>query len=80
MACIKPDGSLSMVAADVLSSMGSESIKPEQIRDRIDHPLFKVRSTIRELKIAGLVEKLGDEELYRITDEGESKLREEQGG
>ncbi len=77
MACIKPDGSLSFVAVDILSAMADRTIKPEHIRDRTEHPLYKVRSTIRELNIHGLVEKQGDEELYRMTSAGEEKLKQE---
>lgn len=77
MACIKPDGSLSFVAVDVLTAMGDETLKPKKIRDRTEHPLYKIRSTIRELKIAGLVAKPGDEELYRVTEAGKEKLTEE---
>jgi len=77
MACLKPDGSLSFVAVDVLEAMGDEIIKPEQIRDRTQHPLYKIRSTIRELKIHGLVEKQNDEELYHVTSAGIEKLKQE---
>lgn len=76
MACIKPDGSLSLVAIDVLRAMGEELIMPEAIAEQAGHPLFKVRSTIRELRIAGLVEKPGDDKLYRVTPAGYQKLRD----
>jgi hypothetical protein len=77
MACINPDGSLSPVAIDILTAMGRESVMPEQIAERVSHPLFKIRSTIRELKIAGLIEKPGDEELYRVTIDGRNKLNKQ---
>ena len=76
MACIKPDGSLSAAAVDVLTAMGEGLIMPETIAGRVPHPLFKIRSTIRELRIGGLIEKPDDTEHYRITALGKQKLRD----
>ena len=71
MACIKPDGSLTPSAKILLSSLG-EPLTPEDIALRLNQPLFKVRSILREMLNAGLA--AAEHEKYKITTQGKEKL------
>ncbi len=71
MACVNPDGSLSPSAAALLG-MAAEPLRPEEIAGKVGQPLFKVRSSIREMAAAGLLREEGGK--YVITEEGKKKL------
>lgn len=64
MACFKPDGSLTALARDLLNLI-DQPRGAGVIAKELDHPLFLVRSSLRELIAARLVEDLGDQ--YQIT-------------
>jgi predicted transcriptional regulator len=71
MPCVLPDGTVAPVAKRILS-MASKERSAEEIADETGVPLFRVRSSIRELLEAGLLEDRG--ERYRITEKGKEKI------
>lgn len=71
MACIQPDGLLTRCGEAVLLATWKPSTLEELAKEcRI--PMFRVRSAIREILQAGLVEEKG--ESYGITAQGIKKL------
>lgn len=74
MACVAADGSLSPVAASLLrAAAGAPSAATaEQVARSTGLPLYRVRSTLRELATAGLLAEA--EGAYRVTPEGAAKL------
>lgn len=54
MACINPDGSLSWSAKLILEAM-QEPTTLEDVAKQVKLPLFRVRSSVREISGAGLV-------------------------
>jgi len=71
MACINPDGSISQTAKTLLKAL-QVPLEPREISQNLNVPLFKVRSSLREMIEAGLVQKT--DEQYMITDKGRSLL------
>ena len=71
MACVNPDGSITESAKALLRSI-SDPKAPEEIASGVGQPLFKVRSSIREMTEAGLVEKSGDK--YVVSEKGKEFL------
>jgi predicted transcriptional regulator len=67
MACVNPDGTLSPTAKALLKSLETP-LGVEEIAARLGSPLFKVRSSLRELVEAGLVE--AREDNYIVSEEG----------
>lgn len=70
MACVNPDGTISPSAKALLKSLESP-LGVEEIAARLGSPLFKVRSSLRELIEARLVEVQGDK--YLASEEGRKK-------
>jgi predicted transcriptional regulator len=71
MACVNPDGTLSESAKALLRAL----VKPtaaDDIAKQLGQPLFKVRSSLRELTAAGLIQETGQE--FLITESGKAKL------
>jgi predicted transcriptional regulator len=52
----------------VLKSLTDAALSPEEIAGKTGQPLFRVRSGLRELKNAGLVEELSDK--YTLSETG----------
>lgn len=73
MACINPDGTLTPSAKVVLSALSSPRIL-EDVAKSTDLPLFRIRSSIREMLEAGLVEQ--KEGKYAATKVGREKIKE----
>ena len=71
MACINPDGTLSVVAHRVLSAL-SRPLTPEAVARAAGVPLYRVRGTLRETGAAGLIEPV--EGGYLLTDKGREVL------
>lgn len=71
MACINSDGSLTLVARDVLGAL-DQPRAVEEIRDVAHQPVYRVRASLREMGELGLVVKMGDR--YAITEVGKAKL------
>ena len=71
MACINPDGTLTPSAKAILSALSS-SATLEEVAKSTGLPLFRIRSSIREMLEAGLVEE--KEEGFVATKLGRQKI------
>lgn len=72
MACIDPDGTLTVTATFLLKALNKRPLPPQEIAKAIGEPVFRVRGNLRELADAGLIqEKDGD---YLLTDAGRERL------
>ena len=71
MACVNPDGSISESAKKLLSIL-SGPLGLRRYSKQLSQPLFKVRSSLREMKAAGLVEE--DNGKYTRTENGSAKI------
>ena len=71
MACINSDGSLTLVARDVLEAL-DQPRAIEEIRDIARQPVYRVRASLREMGELGLIVKTDDR--YSITEVGRAKL------
>lgn len=71
MACVNSDGTLSPSGKAMLNAM-QEVHTPEEIAKSAKLPLFRVRSGIREMISAGLVEE--QQGKYSITELGLQKI------
>jgi predicted transcriptional regulator len=71
MACVNPDGTLSESARALLRAL-AKPIAAEEIAKQVGQPLFKVRSSLRELTAAGLIQEKGQE--FLITESGKARL------
>jgi len=70
MPCVLPDGSVTPTAKKVLSTALQEK-SAEEISKLTGMPVYRVRSSIRELLNAGLMEEKGGK--YLTTDKGKGK-------
>ncbi len=71
MACINPDGTLTTSAKAVLKAL-TEVSSPAEVALKTNLPLFRVRSSLRELVEAGLLEER--EGNYRLTPIGKERI------
>ena len=71
MACINPDGTITESAKALLSIIHNP-LTPEDISKQVGQPLFKVRSSLREMTSAELV--LEEEGKYTLTEKGKERL------
>jgi len=71
MACVNPDGTI-IESAKALLRIIENPKTPEEISKQLGQPLFKIRSSLREMVNAGLVK--GEKDKFIITKEGEKKL------
>jgi DNA-binding IclR family transcriptional regulator len=67
MACLNPDGTLTAVARRVLTALEPPAADQE-VAQRADLPLYRVRASLREMGTAKLVATDGDS--FRITEIG----------
>jgi hypothetical protein len=74
MPCVNSDGSLTPVAAHVLGAIAAvEAPGADDAVARVAAlPLYRVRSTLRELQLAGLIEEAEGKRV--LTPEGSTKL------
>ena len=72
MACVNPDGTITGSARAMLSLL-AEAMTPEEAAQKSGQPLFKVRSSLREMGEAGLVVAEGDK--YRASEKGLAMAR-----
>jgi predicted transcriptional regulator len=73
MPCVKPDGTLEPMAQAIVRALGT----PRTIDGVCEHlrlPLYRVRSTMRELVEAGLVAE--SDGVYRLTDSGQGRVEQ----
>jgi len=68
MACISPDGKPTESGTKMLRALKAGAGTAEEIAQKAGLPLFRVRSGLRELVQAGIVEQNGND--YRITEKG----------
>ena len=54
MACVNPDGSISGTARSVLEAL-VDTHDEQGLAQATNHPLYRLRSSLRELQEAGLV-------------------------
>ncbi len=73
MACINPDGTLAPSAQSILNALRSGPAKAEALAQQAGLPLFRVRSSMRELVQAGLVTEADG--AYMLTDAGTAQLK-----
>ncbi len=73
MACINPDGTLAPSAQSILKALGGGPAKAEALAHQAGLPLFRVRSSMRELVEAGLVTEADG--AYALTDAGGERLK-----
>ena len=71
MACVNPDGTLSESARALLNAIQTP-LTPEEISKQVGQPLFKVRSSIREMVQAELIEE--KEGKFIIAEKGREKI------
>ena len=74
MPCVKPDGSLEPMAQAILRALRTPKTV-EDVCDFLRLPLYRVRSTVRELVEAGLVTEL--EGQHTLTPAGEARVQEQ---
>ena len=73
MPCVKPDGTLEPMAQAILRALRTPRTA-EGVCDFLRLPLYRVRSTVRELAEAGLVSETAGR--YALTDAGAARIRE----
>jgi len=71
MACVKPNGELTLAAAKALAA-ARLPIGAEDLAEALARPVFQTRAIMREMLKYGFAEETGG--LYRTTPEGESRL------
>ena len=72
MACIDPDGMLTITARFLLKELGKQPLPPEDIAKALGEPLFKIRGNLREMMEAGLIGEEGGD--FRLTEAGRERL------
>jgi len=70
MACVNADGTITATARALLKSLETP-LSAEEVSGRLGQPLFRVRSSLREMLEAGLVVAQGDQ--YQVSEEGKKK-------
>lgn len=68
MACVNADGTLTKSAQAVLEALRAPAT-PAEVAGKTGFPLFRIRSSLRELKEAGLLDEMLDGR-YRLTAAG----------
>jgi predicted transcriptional regulator len=69
--CVNPDGTLTD-SAKLLLRFLEKPVTPEEIANRLGHPLFWVRASLRELVGVDLVRVEGEQ--YVVTERGAARL------
>jgi predicted transcriptional regulator len=73
MPCVSPDGKPTTNGMATLKALRNAVLSPEEIAVKTSQPLFRVRSGLRELKSAGLVEETEDK--YKLSKTGETAIQ-----
>jgi predicted transcriptional regulator len=73
MPCVKPDGTLEPLAQAIVRAL-SAARTAEGVCEHLRLPLYRVRSTMRELVEAGLVAE--HDGVYGLTDSGRRRLEQ----
>ena len=72
MPCVSPDGKPTKSGIATLSAIKNGALTPKAVSEKTGQPLFKVRSGLRELIKAELVEQL--DQTYKLTPKAERLL------
>ena len=72
MACIDPDGFLTLTAKFLLKSLSKGPLTPEEIAKSLGEPLFKTRGNLREMAQEGYIEEKDGQ--FFLTDKGRENL------
>lgn len=72
MACIDPDGTLTITAKFLLKELGKQHLPPEEIAKALGEPLFRIRGNLREIMEAGLIGE--DDGTFHLTEAGRERL------
>ena len=72
MACIRPDGSISETAKALIRMISTTAFSPEEISARLNIPLYLIRSSLREMAEAGLLQEQNGK--YLSTEKGNKKI------
>jgi len=72
MPCVSPDGKPTKSGIATLSAIKNGAITPEAVSEKTGQSLFKVRSGIRDLVKAELVEQI--DQTYKLTPKAERLL------
>ena len=73
MPCVSPDGKPTTNGMATLKALRNAVLSPEEIAVKTGQPLFRIRSGLRELKSAGLVEETEDK--YKLSKTGEAAIQ-----
>jgi hypothetical protein len=73
MPCIAGDGKPTSSGIAILKTLKSEALLPEEVANKIGQPLFRVRSSLRELKSAGFLDQAEDR--YKLSKTREATIR-----
>ena len=71
MACVNPDGTLTSSAKELLKILNIP-LTPEEISQKLNRPMFRVRISLREMLEAELISL--EEDKYIITEEGTKRI------
>jgi len=71
MACVNSDGSLVASAKNVLKTIETP-LTAEEIAEKVNQPMFKIRSSLREMAWFGYVTE--EDGKYTATEKGKSKI------
>jgi predicted transcriptional regulator len=71
MPCVNPDGSITDSAKALLKVIESP-LTAEEISKKVGQPLFKIRSSLREMVGAELIKEEGNK--YVISESGKEKI------
>lgn len=72
MACIDPDGTLTITAKFLLKELAKQPLPPEEIAKALGEPLFKIRGNLREIMGAGFIREADG--VFHLTEAGREKL------
>lgn len=72
MACVNADGTLTTLGRRMLAAIAARSLAPDDVARLADVPLYRVRSSLRELAEAGVVVEEGGR--YGLTAQGRQRI------
>ncbi|MBO8156886.1 MAG: hypothetical protein H0Z32_10530 [Bacillaceae bacterium] len=72
MACIDDKGNLTATAKKILTAVKDQSLTAEDVANEAGLPLFKVRSSLRDMASMGFVFQNGDS--YQLNEKAEKLL------
>ncbi|MBB5171906.1 hypothetical protein [Texcoconibacillus texcoconensis] len=72
MSCINSDGKLTQSATALLEAVQNDKHTPESLAKELGVPLFKVRSSLRDMSSMGFVEQI--EDAYVVSEGGKKLL------